>query len=454
MTEAGKAQAQHAADAAAGGPLGRLVLDLWQRTRIDWGFASERLADAFRRERRVRSDERRFAAETLYGMIRHLRRVDEALAAGGIRPGGPAPDRERMIAYLVLEAGLAPQDAARHVPGIDWLRVAGIDAELARERDPARRIARAHSLPDWLAKVLVAERGADEAAQLAAALGQRAPMTVRANPLGGGGGGADELVAELAAAGLAAHRGQLASAAVIVDTRTNLFALDAFRRGRFEAQDEGSQLVAELVAPPPRSRAVDYCAGAGGKTLALAALLGNRGRVLACDVDARKLGELRRRARRAGATNIQTVELAGEPSSALPPPLARIEGGSERVLVDAPCSGIGALRRNPEARWRLVPDDLERLPALQLAIARRALDLVAPGGRLVYATCTALRAENQAVVEKLLSERSGLELVPIKDVWGSARAAPIADSSGAFLELLPHRHGCDGFFAAVLRRRA
>jgi 16S rRNA (cytosine967-C5)-methyltransferase len=450
MTEASKAQASLAHEAAAGGPLGHLVLDLWQRTRIDWGFASDRLADAFRRARRLRSDERRFAAETLYGMIRHLRRVDEALIAGGLRPGGPAPDRERLLAYLLLESGLAPEDAARHSPGIDWQRVAGIDGELERVRDPVRRIARVHSLPDHLAEVLVAERGADDAAALAAALNQRAPMTVRANLLSGD---ADALVAELDRAGLSAHRGKLAQAAVVVDSRTNLFSLDAFRAGRFEAQDEGSQLVAELVAPPPRSRAVDFCAGAGGKSLALAALLGNRGRVIACDVDARKLAELRRRARRAGATNIQTVELNAE-EGALPPPLVRLEGGAERVLVDAPCSGIGALRRNPEARWRLVPADFERLPAQQLAIARRALDLVAPGGRLIYATCTVLRAENQAVVERLLAERSDLELVPIKDVWGSARAAPIVDSSGAFLELLPHRHGTDGFFAAVMRRRA
>ncbi|HWM84902.1 MAG TPA: RsmB/NOP family class I SAM-dependent RNA methyltransferase [Kofleriaceae bacterium] len=425
------------------------MLDLWQRTRIDWGFASERLADGFRRERGLRSDERRFAAETLYGMIRHLRRVDEALAAGGLRPGGPAPDRERLIAYLVLEAGLPPEDAARHARGIDWQRVAGIDAELARERDPVRRIARAHSLPDWLAQTLVAERGADTAAELAAALNQRAPMTVRANLLAGD---ADELVAQLTREGVASHRGQLAQAAVLVDGRTNLFAQGGFRSGKFEAQDEASQLVAELVAPPPRSRAVDYCAGAGGKSLALAAMLGNRGRVVACDVDRRKLAELRRRARRAGATNIQTIELTGL-EAAPPPPLVRIEGACERVLVDAPCSGIGALRRNPEARWRLVAADLERMPVLQLAIARRALELVAPGGRLVYATCTMLRAENQGVVERLMSERSDLEVVPIKDVWGSARAASITDPSGAYLELLPHVHGTDGFFAAVLRRR-
>jgi 16S rRNA (cytosine967-C5)-methyltransferase len=212
--------------------------------------------------------------------------------------------------------------------------------------------------------------------------------------------------------------------------------------------------VAELVAPPPRGRAIDYCAGAGGKTLALAALLGGRGRVVACDVDARKLVELRRRARRAGASNVQTIELPGDLAAAAPPALAAIEGGSDRVLVDAPCSGIGALRRNPEARWRLVPADLERMPALQLAIARRALDLVEPGGRLIYATCTLLAAENQSVVERLVSERAGLEIVPIKDVWGSARAAPISDTSGRFLELLPHQHGTDGFFAAVLRRRA
>jgi 16S rRNA (cytosine967-C5)-methyltransferase len=451
MTEADKAQGQLASDAASGGPLGRLVLDLWQRTRIDWGFASERLADGFRRERRLRSEERRFAAETLYGMIRHLRRIDEALRAGGLRPGGGAPDRERLLAYLVLEGGLAPQDAARHAPAIDWQRVARIDAELAAERDPARRIARACSLPDWLAAALVAERGAAAAFELATALNQRAPMTVRANLLSGD---ADQLVAELAAEGIAAHRGALAQTAVVVDGRTNLFSLESFRRGRFEAQDEGSQLVAELVAPPPRSRAVDYCAGAGGKTLALAALLASRGRVVGCDVDGRKLTELRRRARRAGASNIQTIELPSDAAAGWPPALSGFEGASERVLVDAPCSGIGSLRRNPEARWRLQPADLERMPALQLAIARRALDLVAPGGRLIYATCTVQRSENQTVVERLVAERPGLEIVPIKDVWGSARAAPVSDESGRFLELLPHRHGTDGFFAAVLRRRA
>jgi 16S rRNA (cytosine967-C5)-methyltransferase len=448
MTEADKAQERLAAEAASGSALGRLLLDMWQRTRIDWGFVSDRLADAFRRERRLTSSERRFASETLYGMIRHLRRLDEALRAGGLRPGGGAPDRERLLAYLVLEGGLEPRDAAQHVPAIDWVKVAGIDAVLEREKDPARRVARLRSIPDWLAERLVAERGPEEADRLAAALGQRAPMTLRANLLKVT---PEELVARLAAEGIAAHAGTLATTSVIVDGRTNLFATEAFRAGCFEAQDEGSQLIAELVAPPPKSRVVDYCAGAGGKTLALAGAMRSAGRITACDVDRRKLVELKKRARRAGASNIESVELVGE---GMPPPLAALEARAQRVLVDAPCSGIGALRRNPEARWRLDDSTLARMPELQLGIARRALDLVAPGGRLIYATCTLLRAENQAVVERLMAERSDLELVAPKEIWSSARAAPLTDATGRFMELLPHRHGTDGFFAAVLRRKA
>ena len=451
MTDRDKAQERALGEAAAAGPLGRLVLDLWQRTRIDWGFASDRLADAFRTQRTLGSHERRFAAETLYGMVRHARRIDEALAAGGLRAGGQAPDRERLLAYLVLEGGLAPQDAARHAPAIDWGRVAAIDQLLARERNPVRRIGRQHSLPDFLVERLVAERGADGAEALAAALGQRAPMTVRANLLVNSPA---ELVDRLAGQGVAAHPGSLSATAVVVDDRTNLFGLAPFREGRFEAQDEGSQLIAELVAPPPRGRVVDYCAGAGGKTLALAAAMANRGRVVACDTARRKLAELKRRARRAGATTIQTVILPAGTDEAWPRPLLSLEGRAERVLVDAPCTGIGALRRNPEARWRLRPEDLERLPRQQLDIARRALDLVAPGGRLIYATCTVLAAENQDLVERLMAERPDLEPVTAVEVLGRARGAPIADASGTYLDVTPDRHGTDGFFAAVLRRRA
>ena len=193
--------------------------------------------------------------------------------------------------------------AAAAVPGVDWAAVAAVDERLERIADPARRVAARHSLPDWLADRLVADLG-DAAEPLAAALNQRAPMTVRANTLLTDRAA---LAAALADESIDTAPGRYGEHALHVVTRTNLFALKPFKRGWFEAQDEGSQLIAELVAPPPRGLVVDMCAGAGGKTLALAAALANRGRVVAADVDGRKLAELRRRARRAGASNVQAV---------------------------------------------------------------------------------------------------------------------------------------------------
>jgi 16S rRNA (cytosine967-C5)-methyltransferase len=451
MTDADKAQDRELGRVAAGkgAPLGALVLDLWQATRMDWGFVSDRLAGAFRARRALGGRERRFVAETIYGMVRHARRIDEALRLGGLRPKSAPPDHERLVAYLVLEAELGLDEAVRLVPAVDWTAAAAVDQRIAQIADPVKRIALAASLPDFLAAQLHADHG-DRAEAIAHALNQRAPMTVRANRLLVE---PDALIAELAAAGLSARPGDHAGAAIHVETRTNLFGLEAFKGGRFEAQDEGSQLIAELVAPPPRGLVVDFCAGAGGKTLALAAALENRGRVLACDVDPRKLAELKRRARRATVTTAQAIELGGEPKAPLPAPLVRVEGKADRVLVDAPCTGVGSLRRNPELRFRLSPADLTRLPVQQLEICERALALLAPGGRLIYATCTVLHAENRAVVAALLARHPTLEEVPAKEVWGAERARALGDADGRYLEVTPDRHGTDGFFAAIVRRR-
>jgi 16S rRNA (cytosine967-C5)-methyltransferase len=434
--------------AAQGRGLGPLIIDLWKSTRIDWSFATDRLAQAFRQRRQLTRDERRFVAETLFGLIRHLRRIDDALRAGGLVAVSAAPDRERLIALLVLEGAVPISLAAQVAPGVDWSAVAEIDAQIARDPDPTRRLARRHSLPEWLAARLVADWG-DRADLLAAALNQRAPMTLRVNRLKAS---RDQLLTALTEQGLDARPGRWCDTAVELHSRMNVFSLKEFGQGWFEVQDEGSQLLAELVAPPPRGVVVDFCAGAGGKTLAIAGALGNRGRVVAADVDRRKLAELRRRAKRAGVSNVQTVLLDG--ADHLPAPLARLEGSVQRVLVDAPCTGTGALRRNPEARWRMTPADLERMPALQRAIGERALRLVGPGGRLVYATCSVLRCENHDVVRALAAAHPELDAMPVKAVWGKERAADVAGPDGQFLELDPARHGTDGFFAAILRRPA
>ena len=432
-----------AAAIAEGGRLRALVLELWQRTRMDWGFVTDRLATTFRKETWIGAHERRFVSETLYGLVRHLRRVDLAISRG--RKTAQAPrDLERLLALLVLDGLLPAGRAAQVEPGLDWGAVAGVDAAIAAERKVAARIARAASLPDWLAARLVADWG-DEAEALARALNERAPMTVRANLLVGD---RDALAAELDRAGLTTHPGRWCATALIVDSRTNLFSLDAFKRGALEAQDEGSQLLAELATcDAPRPLAVDYCAGAGGKTLAIAGRLGNRGRVVATDVDPKKLEELRRRARRAGVSNAQAIAIE---DGRWPREVDALRGKADVVLVDAPCSGIGALRRNPEARWRLREADLAGFAARQREILAAARELCAPGGRLIYATCSLLRAENADVVAGALAAHADLAAVPLGEVLGVERARALGD--GDAFTVTPHRHGTDGFYAHVLKR--
>jgi 16S rRNA (cytosine967-C5)-methyltransferase len=410
---------------------------------MDWGFASDRLADAFRRERKLASRERRWVAETLYGMIRQARRVDFALEPQAVRsPAGKTRELARLLAYLVLAGELEPAKAAARLPGVDFAEVLRVDERIARESHRVRRLGLSKSLPDWLAARFLTEYGA-EAEALADALNQRAPLTVRAN---GVKITREALRARLAEEGLEARPTKLAPHGLVLETRVNVFGLAAFKEGLFEVQDEASQLVSELVRPTSKSLVVDACAGAGGKTLALAALMASRGRVIALDIHGRKLEELRRRARRAGLSNVRAVEVS---PSAYPDEILALQGKADRVLVDAPCSGIGALRRNPEARWRLSEEDLARLPVEQEAILRQAATLVAPGGRLLYATCTVFSAENEEVVAKLC--QGEWEVVPITEILGDAASA-LADSTGRFLKTLPHRHDTDGFFAAALRR--
>ena len=432
------------------GPVRRAILTLAARARADWGFATTILATGFR-EARLGQNERRLVAEAVYGQIRLHRRIDHVLGFG-LRPTGrtlddlPAGERDlaRHLAYLVLAVGFGPEEVAAAAPG----RVAPALRALAREEqalasvgDPERRAAIELSYPDWLVTRLAAEMGLDEARLLCAAMNQRAPLTIRTNTVRTTRA---DLARRLADEGVETEPTTLAADGLRFARYVNAFGLAAFREGLFEVQDEGSQLVAEACAPPPRGLVVDACAGAGGKTLALAALAGGRGRVVALDVDGRKLEELRRRARRAGLSNVQARPPGPEATLGL-------AGRADRVLCDAPCSGLGVLRRNPEARWRVTPDSVAELPARQRAILEQYAGLCAPGGRLVYATCTVLRSENDGVVEAFLEAHPDFERVLLKEILGAARALQIGD--GTCLRLVPHRHGTDGFFAAVLRRR-
>jgi 16S rRNA (cytosine967-C5)-methyltransferase len=420
--------------AASDGRVRRAAVAIYAAAAADWARAPGVLAARLRSARELRSPERRLVGEAVYGMIRARRRLSFALALDD------APPLPLYLAWLWSERGPSPLlEAELRLAGADPAALPTLEARLDALA-PAARLAIAASLPDWLAARLADEHGLDGAERLCAAMNRRAPLAVRANRLRNT---REELVARLAADGVPSRPLPLAPDGLELLTHVNAYGLAACREGRFELQDAGSQLIAEVTAPPPRGRVLDACAGAGGKTLALGALVANRGRLLALDVDERKLEELRRRARRAGLTNLEamtTHAFARAPSAPF-----------DRVLVDAPCSGIGVLRRNPEARWRLKPIDLEELPRLQRAILDENAPRVAPGGRLVYATCTVTRAENDAVVDGFLAAHPEFVAVPAKEILGTARAAAIGD--GERLRLLPHVHDCDGFFAAVLRRK-
>jgi 16S rRNA (cytosine967-C5)-methyltransferase len=290
------------------------------------------------------------------------------------------------------------------------------DADGPWPADPVEALGVRRSCPDWLARALIDSLGHDDADAFLANANRPGPVTLRANALRTDRAG---LLEALASDGITARENPATPWAVDVVGHANLMGSRAFRDGRFEVQDASSQQVVVACGARPGDVVVDLCAGRGGKTLGLAAVMGDRGRLVAHDVDERALADLRGRTRRLGLRSV-SVE---HPDT--------VAGAADVVLVDAPCSSVGVLRRSPELRWRMQPEDLVALQETQRALLERASRLARPGGRVVYATCSVLRPENDDVAET---------------------APPTLESESRRL-LLPHRDGGDGFFIAVWRRR-
>ncbi len=414
------------------------------------------ISDALAAAGKLGPKERRTVAMLARGVARHLRVVDLCLEHAGRALGKPVvvppADRSllRLAAYLVAVREEPRANVLKELALPGPRRPRSVDdrqlsvlcaalpspAELPVPSEPVRAIAQRRSVPDHLARRLVTALGEAEADALLGGLNEEPRLDLRANLAKTT---RDGLVALLGAEGLASQPLLHAPHGVRVDDRAGLFGR-LHERGFFELQDEGSQLLVQLCGAKPGQTVLDACAGAGGKALALAAEVGATGRVLACDADQRRLEELPRRSRRAGAGRI--VKLCG----AKPEPAD--EGTCDVVLVDAPCSGIGGMRREPDLRWRLDAAKLDALPALQLSILRDAARFVAAGGALVYGTCSPLPDEDERVVERFLLEVPGFTLARA-DGWVPA-AACTAD--GRFLRVTPHVHGSGAFFGARLVR--
>ncbi len=414
-----------------------LLASGYRDLRHDWAGARAAHGRVLRKARSFRSADRRLLADALALLVRHHRTIALLCERAGLSDSARRDRLDRTRALVALGLGGA---ADVDLPGLDPDVIADPVHLLtgwlleARPSD-AEAFGVAASLPDHLAAGLLE---LPESVELAAALNRRAPLCLRVNRTRTTAERARALLEEL---GVSARPGAFSSDALVLDGHPDVSGVAPVRDGLLEVQDEGSQLIAELCAARPGERVVDACAGALGKSLALASAMEGKGSILAVDPRPDALERGARRARRCGFTSIRTC-----PADRLPAP----DGRADLVLVDAPCSGSGALRRRPWSRWSVPPRELVRLPQLQLEILDRFAGFVRPGGRLVYATCSLLTAENEAVVERFLSGRTGWVLAPLAERVGRERAERIGD--GRVLKLYPHRHGTDGFFAAVLLR--
>ncbi|HRF30035.1 MAG TPA: RsmB/NOP family class I SAM-dependent RNA methyltransferase [Azonexus sp.] len=386
----------------------------------------------FREHRQLGHADRAFVAETVFAVLRRGRSIEARCA-------GQLSDRRRLLATLAIVRGWSQRELAPVLKASEEEWLAAAKAVPEADLPPAVRC----DLPDWLYARLEQQFGADEVLALSRAMNQSAPLDLRVNTLKGD---RDTLLAKLAADDIAASPGALSPLAVRLRDKPALAKHPLFLEGAFEVQDEGSQLLGFLLEPKRGEMVVDFCAGAGGKTLLLGALMRNTGRLYAFDVSDKRLANLKPRLARSGLSNVHPARIEHERDQKI----KRLAGKADRVLVDAPCSGLGTLRRNPDLKWRQDEKSVAELTVKQAAILAAAATLVRPGGRLVYATCSLLSAENDEIVAAFLEKHPDFSLLPASAVLGKQGIA----CEGDVLRLLPHKHNTDGFFAAAMERKA
>ena len=394
------------------------------------GPADVKLGCFFKDNRELGVKDRAFVAESVYGVLR--RKSLLAYLSDGEDP------RKLVLAWLLRVQGMSLRelDSALNKQQKEWAQA--IKAKSVENIDLAMQA----DVPQWLWQSLAEQYGEEEALTMARSLQQPAPLDLRVNLL--------KATREEVAQRFASERAEIeltpfSPLGIRMPQKMNISRHPLFVDGKIEVQDEGSQLLAQLVAPRRGEMVADFCAGAGGKSLAMGALMRNTGRIYAFDVSEKRLQNLGVRLKRSGLSNLHSQLITSESD----PKLKRLQGKFDRVLVDAPCSGLGTLRRNPDLKWRQTPQDIAELTAKQQSILGRAARLVKMGGKLVYATCSLLKEENEQIVENFLNEHAEFRLANASEILAQQQ---ISLDSGNYLKLLPHIHHTDGFFAAVLER--
>ena len=390
------------------------------------------LSNYFRNNRELGPCERGFVADTAYAVLRR-RRFLERLCGDKFSP------RQLVLAALMRVQGMSQRQLSETLSAAEgkWL------TEFKARPEPELMPAEQCDLPDWLYERLAATMNAEQILELARSLNQPAPLDLRVNAIKAT---REEVLGLLDKYRIAAEPCRYAPFGIRLKEKPALSRETLFIEGKIEVQDEGSQLLGHLLQPKRGEMVADFCAGAGGKTLLLGALMRSTGRLYAFDVSAKRLAKLKPRLARSGLSNVHPAAIASENDIRI----KRLAGKLDRVLVDAPCSGLGTLRRNPDLKWRQTPQSVEELTRKQAAILEAAARLVKPGGRLVYATCSLLHEENEDIVDSFLATHQEFHRLSCNDLL---RQQGIPVETGEDLHLFPHLHGTDGFYAAVLERK-
>lgn len=395
--------------------------------------ADQHMQRYLREHRELGAPQRGFVAETVYGCLRH-KRLPEYLADTA------TPTVEQRIAVYLCQQGWSAR--ALRDAGLPEDAVVLAAQLRALDKQTLPEAVRA-DLPDWVYERLAAQLGAAETLQLAQALNQPAPVDLRVNSLKAT---REQAAALLQEEGYPVEYTPFAPLGLRRAERAPLFKTRAFKQGWIEVQDEGSQLLAYLLEPKRGEMVVDFCAGAGGKTLALGALMANTGTLYAFDTHAKRLEHIKPRIRRAGLDTVRAVVIEHERERRV----QRLHGKIDRVLIDAPCTGLGTLRRNPDIKWRT--QDLAYVTALQTRILNAAAALLKPGGRLVYATCSPLREENEDIINTFLGAHPAFTLIAADPILARKGITLPCNPGAPYLRLYPHLHHTDAFCAAVLER--
>jgi 16S rRNA (cytosine967-C5)-methyltransferase len=380
-------------------------------------YADKVVEKVLKYDKRWGARDRGFIAETTYEMVRWKRLYAEIAE---VKAPYSRPNLFRMFAVWAVLKGIKLPDWKQIEPTPER-RIKGKFDELSKIRKYKE------SVPDWMDELGVKALGEALWTKEIHALNEQADVILRVNTLKTT---KDQLSSVLHEAGVETESIKGYPDALRLKERSNVFITEAFKNGWFEVQDASSQLVAPFLEVEPGQRVVDTCAGAGGKTLHLAALMENKGQLIALDIYENKLKELKRRAKRDGAYNVETRAIDSTKV------IKKLYGSADRVLIDAPCTGLGVLKRNPDAKWKLQPDFLEKIMVTQQQILQDYSRIVKPGGKLVYATCSILPQENIQQVKKFLGSEAGKDFSLIKDN-----------------NIYASKTGFDGFYMALLEKK-